>query len=453
MNTALSLPNEPHLKTTRVRFANMLVAVDLSASSANTLKIAADLAYQQGARLVVAHVLNHPSSTPSETTAEIQARIKLWMKPYLRPDARVAVIVAEGDVVHEISGLIKQQCSTGTLTLGEMRLEQHVDVLGNHDDEVLRLGYLNSVYQTGVGNAMDKAVHHAASRTPLEDAILREAGIASEQWNKIREIPFDFERRRVSIILEREGEQLLIVKGAPESLFPLCSRARVHGQFQPLDQELREAALLQLKAFSGHGLRVLAVAAKTIPPQTSYSAANEYDLTCYGFLAFSDPPLADALDAIHALAEDGISVKILTGDNDLVARHICGKVGLTNASIVTGDQLSGADSPKFRSLVEENNVFARVTPSQKTAIIEALRKNGHVVGFMGDGINDAPSLRAADVGISVANAVDVAREAADIILLEPGLHVLHKPSGRAGVPLSMSSSICLWVPAQILATC
>ncbi len=325
-------------------------------------------------------------------------------------------------------GSIDVFCSdkTGTLTLGEMRLETHVDAAGNVDNEVLRLGYLNSFYQTGVANAVDKAVHHAASRTPLEDAILREPGPNCETWKKIREMPFDFERRRVSVVLERGEERLLIVKGAPESLLPLCVEARAHGQMQTMTPELHAAALAQFNAMGDQGLRVLAVAAKGVPGKKSYSTADEQGLSFYGFLGFSDPPLPDAGEAIRSLNEDGIQVKILTGDNDRVAKHICNQVGLANIALVTAEELRAADGPKFRSLIEKNNVFTRVTPSQKTAIIEALRKNGHVVGFMGDGINDAPSLRAADVGVSVANAVDVAREAADFILLEPRLQILHK---------------------------
>jgi P-type Mg2+ transporter len=341
--------------------------------------------------------------------------------------AREKVIVKRLAAIQNF-GSIDVFCSdkTGTLTVGEMRLEKHVDASGKHDDEVLRLGYLNSFYQTGVENKMDKAVHHAASRTPLEDAILREPGIASEQWAKLREIPFDFERRRVSVVLERGGERLLIAKGAPENIFSICTEARIDGRMEPLDSQLRETALAQFNAMGDQGLRVLAVAARRVPERASYGLDDERDLSLAGFLGFSDPPLADAAGAIEALNQDGVQVKILTGDNERVARHICNQVGLKNVALITAEELSKADHSKFVRLVEENNVFTRVTPSQKTAIIEALRRKGHVVGFMGDGINDAPSMRAADVGISVARAVDVAREAADIILLEPGLHVLHK---------------------------
>ena len=341
--------------------------------------------------------------------------------------AREKVIVKRLAAIQNF-GSIDVFCSdkTGTLTLGEMRLEQHVDISGQHDDEVLRMGYLNSLYQTGVGNPMDKAVHHAASRTPLEDAILREPGVASEEWNKLREVPFDFERRRVSVVLERGGERLLITKGAPESILPVCINARLSGGYQPLTSELRERALAQFNAMGDQGFRVLGIAARSMPIQDTYGPDDEKELSLVGFLGFSDPPLPDAAAAIEALSRDGVRVKILTGDNERVAQHICNRVGLANLALVSAEELASADRPKFARLVEENNVFTRVTPSQKTAIIETLRRNGHVVGFMGDGINDAPSMRAADVGISVAHAVDVAREAADIILLQPGLDVLHK---------------------------
>jgi P-type Mg2+ transporter len=341
--------------------------------------------------------------------------------------AREKVIVKRLAAIQNF-GSIDIFCSdkTGTLTLGEMRLEQHVDATGNHDDEVLRMGYLNSLYQTGVVNPLDKAVHHAATRTPLEDAILREPGIAGDGWNKIREMPFDFERRRVSVVLERGEQRLLIVKGAPENMLPLCVQARTAGLLVSLEPELREAALAEFNRMGDQGFRVLAIAVKAVPKQESYGPSDEHDLSLFGFLSFSDPPLPDARRAIEALSEDGVQVKILTGDNDRVARHICGKVGLSKIALITSEELGKAEGTKLSNLVEQNNVFTRVTPSQKIAIIESLRKRGHVVGFMGDGINDAPALRAADVGVSVAHAVDIARDAADIILMEPGLHVLHK---------------------------
>jgi Mg2+-importing ATPase len=201
--------------------------------------------------------------------------------------AREQVIVKRLAAIQNF-GSIDVFCSdkTGTLTIGEMRLEQHVDILGNHDDEVLRMGHLNSLYQTGVGNPMDKAVHHAAGRTPLEDAILREPGIAAEEWNKLREIPFDFERRRVSVILERGGERLLITKGAPESILPVCIQARIGGGLEPLDSQLRQTALAQFNRMGDQGLRVLAVAVRHIPEREGYGPDDERDLSFIGFWDF-----------------------------------------------------------------------------------------------------------------------------------------------------------------------
>lgn len=325
-------------------------------------------------------------------------------------------------------GAIDIFCSdkTGTLTSGEMSLEKYVDAAGEQDEEVFVLAYLNSRYQTGVKNPMDAAVHSAGGRTPLEDAIMRHHGPTVSESKKLDELPFDFERRRVSVVLERNGEPWLIAKGSPETVLHACTLLRRAGQPLAMTEDLREECLSASQNMGNQGLRVLAVAARRAPVKPAYSIADEEGLTFYGFLGFSDPPLPDAAAAIRSLGEDGITVKILTGDTEAVARHVCRQVGLEAPTIVTGNDLIPLDLPKTRKIVEEANIFARVTPSQKTMIIEALRKNGHAVGFMGDGINDAPSLRAADVGISVANAVDVARDAADIILLEPGLQVLHK---------------------------
>ncbi len=325
-------------------------------------------------------------------------------------------------------GAIDVFCSdkTGTLTSGEMWLEQYVDAFGTEDDEIFVLAYLNSRYQTGVENPVDAAVHSASGRTPLEDAILRHHGPKVAECKKLDELPFDFERRRVSVVLERNGEPWIITKGAPETVLGLCSQARVAGQLVAMDAKLHDQCLKSFQEMGTQGLRVLAVAARPVPRQAAYSAATETGLTLYGFLGFSDPPLPDAGAAIRSLKEDGITVKILTGDTETVARHVCAQVGFEAPVIVTGNDLARLDAAKFKKTVESTTIFARVTPSHKLMIIEALRKNGHAVGFMGDGINDAPSLRAADVGISVAHAVDVARDAADIILLEPGLQVLHK---------------------------
>jgi Mg2+-importing ATPase len=209
-------------------------------------------------------------------------------------------------------------------------------------------------------------------------------------------------------------------------MLPLCTSVRLHGQTIELDPVRRQAAIAQYNRMGEQGLRVLAVAARPIDLRPAYQKSDERDLTLYGFLGFSDPPLPDVAETIRALHKDGIQLKILTGDSGSVARHICAQVEFGPVSLITGDDLDVEDRARLRKVVEETNVFARVTPSQKTFIIEALRHNGHVVGFMGDGINDAPSLRAADVGIAAPHAVDVARDAADFLLLQPGLGILHK---------------------------
>ncbi|HET7871799.1 MAG TPA: magnesium-translocating P-type ATPase, partial [Terriglobales bacterium] len=343
--------------------------------------------------------------------------------------AREHVIVKRLAAIQNF-GSIDILCSdkTGTLTQGEMSLEKHTDFAGETSDEAYVLGYLNSLHQTGVANPVDQAVHHASRRAPLEDAILRHTGNHEDGWTKIDELPFDFERRRVSVILERQEQRLLISKGSPETVLPLCTRVRVHGETQPMgpDDDRRGAALAQYSKMGEQGLRVLAVAARAVERRTAFQKSDERDLILYGFLGFSDPPLPDVAETIAALHDDGIRLKILTGDSENVARHICSRVGFGEVSLISGSDLNVSDFARLRKLVEEANVFARVTPSQKTFIIEALRRNGHVVGFMGDGINDAPSLRAADVGISAPHAVDVARDAADFLLLQPGLAILHK---------------------------
>jgi Mg2+-importing ATPase len=343
--------------------------------------------------------------------------------------AREHVIVKRLAAIQNF-GSIDILCSdkTGTLTQGEMCLEQHCDISGTTSDEAYVLGYLNSLHQTGVANPVDKAVHHASRRAPLEDAILRHAGSHEDGWTKIDEMPLDFERRRVSVVVQRGTERLLISKGSPETMLPLCTRVRMHGETADtdLDDARRQAALALYTKMGEQGLRVLAVAARSIEARPAYQKSDECDLTLYGFLGFSDPPLPDVAETINALHDDGIRLKILTGDSDKVARHVCSQVGFGEVSLVNGDDLDVSDFARLRKLVESANVFARVTPSQKTFIIEALRRNGHVVGFMGDGINDAPSLRAADVGISAPHAVDVARDAADFLLLQPGLGILHK---------------------------
>ncbi len=331
--------------------------------------------------------------------------------------ARDKVIVKRLAAIQNF-GSIDVLCSdkTGTLTTGNMALESSVDALGVASEGPLALAWLNSRFETGI-------------RSPLDVAILKQQPSGTDGYEKRDEIPFDFERRRLSIVVDAPtpGEnRILITKGSPEGILPLAAHYEAGGQVLAVADEVRHRIQETYERSSAQGYRVLAVAYRKIDQRPAYSAADERDLTLSGFLAFADPPVADASEVIEALRRDGIQVKVITGDSDLVARHVCDQVGLDHGEVITGDELNRTSDGALEHLVEVANVFARISPAQKTRILIALKHRGHVVGFMGDGINDAPSLRAADVGISVSTAVDVAREAADIILVEPGLRVLHK---------------------------
>jgi Mg2+-importing ATPase len=301
---------------------------------------------------------------------------------------------------------------TGTLTSGVMVLQQQLDPFGRPTDQVYLLAYLNSFHETGI-------------KSPLDAAILQAGRPNVEAYRKRDEVPFDFERRRLSVVVERGGERLLITKGAPEGVLAVCSTYEVDGRRSPLDAEARRRCEATYRELSAQGHRVLAVAYRPVPEQQAYRAAEENDLVLVGFLAFFDPPLEDAAAALEDLRQDGVQVKILTGDNESVARHVCARVGLDGARIVLGEEVERMSDTALGHVAEQATVFARVSPAQKNRVLRALKHRGHVVGFLGDGINDAPSLHAADVGLSVATAVDVAKDAAEIILLEHNLRVLH----------------------------
>jgi P-type Mg2+ transporter len=312
-------------------------------------------------------------------------------------------------------GSLDVLCSdkTGTLTSGTMSLDRVLDALGNLSPRALELASLNSKFETGI-------------RSPLDDVILRQQIPSTDGYTKCDEIPFDFERRRLSVVVEHENRRTLITKGAAEGIVPLLTAYEVAGKVEPINQ----GALRQLRQtsndLSSQGFRSLAVAYADVPVQKHYSVADERGLTLAGFLSFSDEPLPDAAQALAALKQDGLEVKIISGDNDRVTDHVCKEVGIDHGQIVTGEQMDRMTEPALAQTAENTNVFARISPGQKNRILLALKHNGHAVGFMGDGINDAPSLHAADLGISVPNAVDVAREAADVILVKPGLMVLHE---------------------------
>jgi Mg2+-importing ATPase len=301
---------------------------------------------------------------------------------------------------------------TGTLTSGTMALGQYVDALGGPSTRTPLLAYLNSALETGI-------------KSPLDTAILACAKRDISLYQKLDEVPFDFERRRLSIVVSRGEERLLIVKGAPEGVVPLCVAYEAGEQTRPLDDPARKACEATYQSFGVQGFRVLAVAYRSVPIQPAYRAAVERDLVLVGFVTFADPPLPEAAAVLRELRRDGVEVKIITGDSERVARHVCTQVALAGERIVLGSELDAMSDVALGHVAEQTNVFARVSPAQKNRIIAALKHRGHVVGFLGDGINDAPSLRAADVGISVATAVDVARDAADVILLERHLRVLH----------------------------
>ncbi len=327
--------------------------------------------------------------------------------------ARKKVIVKQLAAIENF-GSMDILCSdkTGTLTRGEITVDRHVNLRGQSDEAVIRLAALNSVFQTGL-------------KSPMDEAILRHEHPVVARYARVDEIPFDFSRRRVSVVVEDGGERLLVVKGAPEGVLPACASVELDGVEHPLDARAAADADALFRRLSAEGYRVLAVAFRRVEPQPAYTVADEHTLTLAGFAAFLDPAREDVAETLEALRADGIEVKILTGDNELVTARICAEVGLAAGEIVLGAAVEQMSDPALAAVAERTTVFARVSPTQKNRIIQALRSRGHVVGCVGDGINDAPALRTADVGISVENAVDVARAAADIILLEKELHVLH----------------------------
>nr|WP_198984295.1 magnesium-translocating P-type ATPase [Herbaspirillum sp. ASV7] len=335
--------------------------------------------------------------------------------------SRKKVIVKRLDAIQNF-GAMDVLCTdkTGTLTQDKIFLERHTDIHGEPDDEVLQYAYLNSYYQTGLKNLLDVAV--------LEHAELqREMSIASA-YRKVDEIPFDFQRRRMSVVVsEREDHHELICKGAVEEIVSVCTHARVNGQVVPLTAELLEEIRATTGSLNAEGLRVVGVAAKDLPPtKETYSLADESELVLIGYIAFLDPPKESTAPALAALRAHGVKVKILTGDNELVTAKICREVGLEVKGMLLGSYVEKMSDAELSKAVETVTVFAKLSPAHKERIVRVLHDRGHVVGFMGDGINDAPALRAADIGISVDTAVDIAKEAADLILLEKSLMVLEE---------------------------
>ncbi len=302
---------------------------------------------------------------------------------------------------------------TGTLTENRIKLVLHVDLNGDENDKVLLYSYLNSHYQTGI-------------KSPLDEAILRFREVDVKDYEKIDEVPFDFVRRRLSIVVEYQNQRFMITKGAPEEIAKICSFYEVGEVIADITDEVRRKIEQKYVELSAEGYRVLAVAYKRLrEDKPTYTANDEKEMVFLGFVAFLDPPKETAREALQLLKNAGVELKILTGDNELVTRKVCENLGFDIKGIVAGSEIAQMHDDALARVVEEANAFCRVTPAQKDRIINALKGNGHVVGFLGDGINDAPSLKSADVGISVENAVDVAKESADIILLQNDLTVLH----------------------------
>ena len=338
--------------------------------------------------------------------------------------SRKKVIVKRINAIQNL-GAMDILCAdkTGTLTMDRVILERHCDVMLREDDGVLALAYLNSHFQTGLRNVLDRAV---LAHTEVH------AEFDVPRYAKVDEIPFDFQRRVMSVVVRTpEGKDRVISKGAPEAIFARCSHFELDGALRPMGHVLIEQLKEEYEQLSRDGFRILAIASKDVPARdvvhgtgVPYGKADERDLVLNGYVAFLDPPRESARAAIEALEGHGVAVKVVTGDNELVSRKICSEVGLATGHVLLGDEVERMGDAELAEAARRTTLFARVSPAHKQRIVRALQSGGHVVGFMGDGINDAPALRAADVGISVDTAVDIAKESADMILLEKSLMVL-----------------------------
>ncbi len=309
---------------------------------------------------------------------------------------------------------------TGTLTHDEIVIERHLNVAGEEDIRVLRHAYLNSFFQTGMKNLIDLAV--------IERGAENNFSYLNGMYTKVDEIPFDFSRRCMSVVLkEKSGKTQLITKGAVEEMLAICSYAELHGETVPLTEEIRQQVMKMSSDLNSDGMRVIAVAQKNNPSsEGAFGVKDESDMTLMGCLGLLDPPKESAAEAIKALNEYGVTIKILTGDNEIVAKKICRDVGLDVSNTLLGFQVENMNDEELKDEVDQTTIFAKLSPMQKARVVKALQENGHTVGYMGDGINDAAALTQSDVGISVDTAVDIAKESADIILLEKDLMVLEE---------------------------
>jgi Mg2+-importing ATPase len=331
--------------------------------------------------------------------------------------SRKKVIVKRLNAIQNFGGMdVLCTDKTGTLTEDRVVLQRHCNVAGRETDEVLLDSYLISHFQTGLKNLLDTAILNSSDFH--QQALI-------EKYKKLDELPFDFTRRMMSVMVETpEGKSILLTKGAPEEIFRQCSQFELDGKLSPMDPGLMKGLRDEYANLSNDGFRVLAVAVKELPGKQSCLKEDERDLVLKGYVAFLDPPKGTAAIAIQALHKHGVGVKILTGDNDLISRKVCRDVGLEPDPMLLGEAVEKMSDPELADAAEKATLFARLTPAHKQRIVRLLRSKGHVVGFMGDGINDAPALHAADIGISVDTAVDIAKESADLILLEKDLMVL-----------------------------
>ncbi|MDU1855107.1 MAG: magnesium-translocating P-type ATPase, partial [Clostridium baratii] len=309
---------------------------------------------------------------------------------------------------------------TGTLTADKIVLENHLDIHGNEDVRVLRYGYLNSHFQTGLRNLLDVAILKYGDEEGFNNL--------ANEYEKVDEIPFDFARRRMSVVLkDKKNKTKLITKGAIEEMLEISSYAEYKGEVVNLTDDIKKEILETVNNLNENGMRVIGVAQKNNPSSVeSFSIKDESDMVLMGYISFLDPPKESSKYAIEALKDYGVEVKVLTGDNEKVTKYVCKQVGIDVTNILLGSEIEDMTDRELGEKVKITNVFAKLSPAQKARIVSMLKENGHVVGFMGDGINDAPAMRKSDVGISVDTAVDIAKESADIILLEKNLMVLQK---------------------------
>lgn len=332
--------------------------------------------------------------------------------------SRKHVIVKKLTAIEDLGSMdILCTDKTGTLTEARIRLERHVNGEGTDSASVLKLGYLNSRFESGL-------------KSPLDDAILEhhelETMVESEQWSKIDEVPFDFERRCISVLIESDSKKILIAKGAPEEILAKCTQWDSADGIEPLNQDRLDKILNLQRSLGSDGFKVLGIAWREVSECHLHAVIDdESELVFSGFAAFLDPPKDSAAPAITQLTQSGVSVRVLTGDSEEVTRYVCSVLGLPIKGVLLGRDISKVDDASLSAMIHETNIFCRINPTEKERIIRAFKASGHTVGYLGDGINDAPSLHTADVGISVDSAVDVAREAADLILLHNDLNVLN----------------------------